>query len=567
MRRFLPILAAAAAISCACASKDDETGGDVPLDEACPNGLTYQNFGQGFVQTWCLSCHSRTSTGDRRQCAPEGLNFDTFDEVQAWAALMDRKVSGDVAGPPPDNTATGGTCTGVPTAPACTCVEQSDMSMPPAGGISEEDAELLHEWVTCGTPGAPAPPPPCFHLVPSAGAVTFASQADADAFCTNGTNAVAGDLTISASVDATCLCAVDGTVSITGGASDISLPILERAGAIVAVAVPTLTRIAAPNLNSVALDPESAVTASEDLTLSDLPALQTLDLFWLSDVGGHATFSGLDALTDLPIGHLAVIGGDLTLDGLAAVTADLTRVRTVGGTLAITNNPALSDISSLLAVDTIGGDLVVSGNTVLGGLDIGEVLATLGGAVVIENNPVITGLEGFTLLQVAHEITISGNIGLASIAGFDTLTVADGITVAGNPNLLAVVGFENLPRVNGTLALVSNPRLTFVSFPLLGAADTSTVPPDPDHGLVGGLAVTGNDLGTGLLFPELSVVRGDLVVSDNSELATLDGLDALVVVEGALTIRDNPVLPTAAAEALASVVTVSGVVTISGNAP
>ena len=46
------------------------------------NPRTWENWGEGFFQTWCQSCHSRTTP--QRTGAPDGINFDTLDDVLQW---------------------------------------------------------------------------------------------------------------------------------------------------------------------------------------------------------------------------------------------------------------------------------------------------------------------------------------------------------------------------------------------------------------------------------------------------------------------------------------------------
>lgn len=536
------VLIAAAATASSCACTDEEPVVDAVPPAECTD-LTYQNFAQGFIHTWCLPCHTRTVDVDRRQCALAGVNFDTYDEVRIFSVEIDRKVSGVVGGPPPDDEV----CNGVPTAPDCLCAEQSDMRMPPAGGVSEQDAALLHEWVSCGAPGEPVEPPACFTEVPSAGAVALASQADADAFCSGGTNHVGGDLVISASVDVACLCGVEGSLSITGAAGDVSLPLLDEVGSLSVVAVPTLTRLSAPNLRTAGIG---------DVTVASTPTLATLDLSWLEDVTGSVAFSDLDGLTDLAVGHLANVGGELRIEGIGAVTADLTRIRTVGGDVVVVDNSLLVSIDSMKSVDTIGGDLVITGNALLEGLDIADVLLTLGGDVVVSDNPSLASFGGFTLLPSAQAVTLSRNDALESIEGFDSVLLADAITVADHANLLAIVGFANLATLTDAAIYRDNPRLTFASLPLLTT--------------VGDLTIEGNALSLTLAFPSLVTVEGALVISDNTDLTTLAGFAGLDAVGGALTITDNPELPTAVADALVEQVgigNIGGTVTITGNAP
>lgn len=52
--------------------------------------LTWAAFGQGFVRTYCTSCHS-ASTANRRG-APGEVNFDGEAELAAWGARVRARV-------------------------------------------------------------------------------------------------------------------------------------------------------------------------------------------------------------------------------------------------------------------------------------------------------------------------------------------------------------------------------------------------------------------------------------------------------------------------------------------
>ncbi len=580
MVRVVGIAVSLGVLSC---TGDGDGDGGPPADTDAPptaicTELTYQNFGQGFIHTWCLPCHTaELDEGDpRRQCAQPNVNFDTYAEVFALRTVIDRKVSGEVGGPPPE---TGG-CSGQPIAPDCVCVEQSDMQMPPAGGVSEEDAALLHEWVACDAPGDPVPPPDCFTKSEHPGPVSLATQADADAFCAGTANHIAGDLAISGSVSVDCLCSVDGAVAISGAAADVSLPLLTSAGALSAVGAVALDRISAPNLRTLAMG---------DLELSADPALSTLDLPWLTDVAGSARLTDLAGLTDLPLGHLANLGGDLTVSGISAVTADLTRVRLVGGTLSVTDNAFLHDIDSLKSVYSIGGDLSVTGNPVLDSLRIGDVLEVIGGDILVSGNPSITEINGFTLLPTANAVTVSDNDALESFDGFDLVLDVAAITVSDNANLSRVDAFRNVGAQPGYLATVvpdvvvaRNPRLGFLSnfcatMPvansvlILGNGLGAIAQFDVLEQVVGDVTISENpelDQINGL--PELRFVGGSLTVDGNGTLASLTGLGRLEQVGGNFAITDNPVLPTLQAQALVDqvgAVNIGGTITVSGNQP
>jgi uncharacterized membrane protein len=66
-----------------CAEEDEEGSEIGPTDSVC-NGsnLTYDNFGQAFMQKYCTECHSSSKKGDEaRQCAPDDHNFDDLDAI------------------------------------------------------------------------------------------------------------------------------------------------------------------------------------------------------------------------------------------------------------------------------------------------------------------------------------------------------------------------------------------------------------------------------------------------------------------------------------------------------
>jgi uncharacterized membrane protein len=91
-------------------------------ERACETSyLRYDNFGQPFIANWCRGCHSSELEPGMRQLAPNNINFDTLDDVHAWADRI-------------SITAGHGT------------------SMPPAGGPSSDERTMLDEWLGCGAP-------------------------------------------------------------------------------------------------------------------------------------------------------------------------------------------------------------------------------------------------------------------------------------------------------------------------------------------------------------------------------------------------------------------------------
>jgi uncharacterized membrane protein len=110
----------------ACVSTTDEPA---PSGATCPEDspLTYENFGQAFVQAYCLRCHSETTAPGARHGAPSDTNFDTLAQLRHHAHHIDEWAA---AGPSSVNTL-----------------------MPPDGSApSEEERRRLGEWLACGAP-------------------------------------------------------------------------------------------------------------------------------------------------------------------------------------------------------------------------------------------------------------------------------------------------------------------------------------------------------------------------------------------------------------------------------
>lgn len=91
-------------------------------ERECPpdSTLTWGNFGAPFMLSWCTGCHAGDLPEGSRRDAPMDVNLDHLDDVRAnmdlvWAEAGDHNTS-----------------------------------MPPAGGPSADEREMLGEWLACG---------------------------------------------------------------------------------------------------------------------------------------------------------------------------------------------------------------------------------------------------------------------------------------------------------------------------------------------------------------------------------------------------------------------------------
>ena len=113
----------------ACFGPAEDTGGPLEssvediTDPFCVDApaVRWTNFGEGFILHNCQGCHA-SSTPDRHG-APEEVDFDTLERVweQRWLVL------GTAAGESP--------------------------TMPPEGGVSDDDRTRLEWWLRCAPEG------------------------------------------------------------------------------------------------------------------------------------------------------------------------------------------------------------------------------------------------------------------------------------------------------------------------------------------------------------------------------------------------------------------------------
>lgn len=86
--------------------------------------LTYENWGGGFMDTHCNGCHSSIIAPAQRRGAPAGVDFDTYGGIMSWAERVEDRV--------------------------ITAAAEERSQMPPGGGPTAEELEMLHEWLQCG---------------------------------------------------------------------------------------------------------------------------------------------------------------------------------------------------------------------------------------------------------------------------------------------------------------------------------------------------------------------------------------------------------------------------------
>ena len=123
----------AVAVLASCSSSDDEAS--EPATGECSQAMSYESFAGPFFLDWCTGCHSSSLQEGQRQEAPLDVNFDTLDDIRQRRELI-------------------------------LAFAVNTHKMPPAGGPTDAERDLLGQWFSCGAPAEtqgfdppPAPPP------------------------------------------------------------------------------------------------------------------------------------------------------------------------------------------------------------------------------------------------------------------------------------------------------------------------------------------------------------------------------------------------------------------------
>ena len=77
---------------------------------------SYQEWTNGFLLSKCQPCHA--STTPNRYGAPEQVTFDSYEQVEPWLESIARTVL-------------------------------EEETMPPSGGVTNEERDLLDLWLSC----------------------------------------------------------------------------------------------------------------------------------------------------------------------------------------------------------------------------------------------------------------------------------------------------------------------------------------------------------------------------------------------------------------------------------
>jgi len=469
--------------------------------------LSWEHDVEGFFANWCAPCHSAAVPEGWRQGAPVGLDLDTLDSVRAWASGVQSSALSD------------------------------DPTMPPAGGPSADELDLVERWMACGMPGEEVvEPDPCDAAVrvpPTTG--------ELEAAC-DGTGRIDldGDVVIDEPVTLDCLCEITGDVVATASLTSSGLRAiggrLEVSGA--------ATELDTPELR----------TVGGDLEIHDLTASE-LVIDGLEDVGGPLSVHDTGALASLSMPRLRTLGGPLTVaDGELLAELHWPRLADVVGDLQLVRLPALTSAESLVSVRVLPGELLLeeTGVVELGDMRGFEVIE---GGIRLQSNADLLGIDGFWHLEEVPTVRVIDAPELRGITGFDLLTHVDQLELREVPQLrdLSLVAMETMGALGepdqglliadaAALEGVELPELRVVAG--LYVARTGLVSTEglASVNTVGPITFLDNDALATLSQPARSVQVGGLVLEGNDALASVTAFEGTEHLLGPVVVRDAPVL-------------------------
>lgn len=157
---------------------------------------------------------------------------------------------------------------------------------------------------------------------------------------------------------------------------------------------------------------------------------------------------------------------------------------------------------------------------------------TKAGTVVVRNTSLIN-LEGLNNLEnCSGSFEISSNPSLTNLIGLDNLSSTLHFFVQNNPALSNLEGLEALTSIGGTLSIVLNPNLVN----LQGLENLETI---SEQNSIGELYIsTNNSLISIDALNKLNKIGGQLYIKQNPLLENLSGLENLTFIGGTLRLDD-----------------------------
>jgi len=139
-----------------------------------------------------------------------------------------------------------------------------------------------------------------------------------------------------------------------------------------------------------------------------------------------ATFCGNFTITDnidsIVLAPYTCLKGNLTIRAIGVNSLNALNLISISGSLIITENDGLTDLTVMTSLNSIGSDLIISFNsfTNINGLNN---LTSIGGGIVIQENDSLENVDGLNSLSTVQVVLgIRQNVSLENLDGLASLT-------------------------------------------------------------------------------------------------------------------------------------------------
>lgn len=263
-----------------------------------------------------------------------------------------------------------------------------------------------------------------------------------------------------------------------------------------------------------------------DVILSGTDLVDTTPLSCLCSVTGDVVVEANPSLERLSGAALGVVGGNVEIrDNPSLVEITDWRMGELGGTITLEDNDALTSIEALV-VTRVGGSVVVRHND---GLDAFWLyFREVAGDVRVEDNGALEYLhQGALPGSVGGDLRVVRNPGLRAFDGEDDVpwTLGGSLVLADLPALEHAIALDNMQSVGGDLHILRTATPGFISAGV--------------EAIGGALEVRDNARTTGIAFPQLERVGGDVRLEYNPALSTVSGGQPGLTIGGSVDLREN----------------------------
>lgn len=218
-----------------------------------------------------------------------------------------------------------------------------------------------------------------------------------------------------------------------------------------------------PDLNSlIGLNNLDSIGGS---LIIQLTGLDSIGFFNLKTIGEHFIITNNENLKNFHGSVITNIGESIIIkyNNSLISTSNIIDSDVIFGSLEISDNINLPDLSGFNSVSTILGYLEIIGNNSLLNLYGLNQIKRVDRDIQISNNPLMINLEGLNnLSDFNSDLKISRNESLVDFTGLESLTTINSLWIDRNNSITDLNGFNNLTSIN-SLTVSVNPSLVYLN--------------------------------------------------------------------------------------------------------